>query len=145
MIGLLLALSLAGMPRYHAHTIAVASGTCPVGTPGLAPDGVEWGISLSGLRAWKATICPESGRTFTGSGAVRACVYSALPWGPGQWAPSSITFDLTGRSSTLAHPCLEMVHLEVGVALSDRVFLLPESVGVSGGTTLTVYLAGELR
>lgn len=146
MIGLLLALSLTGSPRYHAHTVAVSGAVCPTGTPGLAPDGVEWGISLSGVQGWKATICPESGQTFTGYGEVRVCTYAAPPWGPAKWALSShVVFGLLGKTSTVDNPCLELPQMDATVALSDRIYLLPVAVGVSGGTTMTVYLTGETR
>jgi len=138
--------ALAGAPRYHTYSVAVSGAVCPVGAPGIGPDGVEWGISLSALRGWTATLCPAVGQTFTGSGAIAACVYSAAPWGPGSWAFSPwVTFDLTGKTSALAHPCIELPHLETVVGLSDRVYLLPVAVGVSGGATLTIYLTGELR
>jgi len=137
--------ALAGAPRYHTYSVAVTGAACPVGAPGVGPDGVEWGISLSGLRGWKATVCPSAGQTFSGSGQILACTYAAPTWGPGAWALSTFAFDLSGKTSTLTHPCLELSQLEVAVALSDRVYLLPAAVGVSGGTTLTVYLTGETR
>lgn len=137
--------TLAGAPRYHAHTLLATGGSCPVGAPGVAPDGAAWGISLSGLAAWKATVCPEAGQTLSGTGTLAICTYSAAPWGPGAWALSALEIDMGGKASTLTHPCIELPQYLVGVALSDRIFLLPDNVGVSGGLTVTVYLTGESR
>lgn len=139
--------ALAGAPRYHTHTLTIASAGCPTGTPGLAPDGVEWGISLSGLHGFKITVCPAAGQTITGAGSLKMCTYSPAPWGPGQWALSvDFTISMSGKTSTLANPCIEFAQLQPVVALSDRVFVYPSTdFGVSGGGPLTVYLTGELR
>jgi hypothetical protein len=138
--------ALAGAPRYHEHTFTISTAACPTGEPGQAPDGVDWGISLSGLRGFKATVCPAAGHALTGAGSIKVCTYSARPWGPGSWALSELAWDFTGLTSTVDNPCRELTHLMPVVALSDRVFLYPSTdFGVSGGTTLTVHLVGELR
>lgn len=143
-LALLVGLLTHGYPYYHTYTVATSGATCPTGAPGTGPDGVTWGISLANVRGWKATICPEANQTFTGTGQVRACTYAASPWGPAQWAFSShVAFDLLGKTSTAAHPCLELPNVQVLVSFSDRVYLLPVGLGVSGGTTVTVYLVGE--
>lgn len=136
----------AGAPRYHTHTITVSTSACPTGSPGLASDGVAWGISLSNLRGFKATVCPASGQTITGVGSVKVCTYSATPWGPGSWALSELEWDFTGITSTVSNPCRELTQLLPVVALSDRVFVYPSTdFGISGGTTVTIYLVGEER
>jgi hypothetical protein len=134
------------MPRYHTNTFTISTAACPTGTPGLAPDGIAWGISLSEVRGFKATVCPASGQTITGVGSLKICTYSATPWGPGSWALSDLAWDFTDRTSTADNPCREVSQLLTVVALSDRVFVYPSTdFGVSGGTTLTVYLVGETR
>lgn len=137
----------AGTPRYHPHTLAPATAACPTGSPGLAPDGIEWGISLSGLRGFKVTVCPATvGQTLTGAGSLLFCVFSTAPWGPGQWALSpEFTKSFSGKTSTVANPCVELGNVETVVGLSDRVFAYPSSdFGVSSGN-VTVYLVGEAR
>jgi hypothetical protein len=138
----------AGEARYHPTptVFTIATAECPTGSPGLAPDGIAWGISLSELRGFKATICPEVGQTITGVGSMKICTYSATPWGPGAWALSELEWDMTDVTSTSTHRCRELSQLMPVVSLSDRVFVYPsQDFGVSGGTTLTVYLVGERR
>lgn len=137
----------AGSPVYAApYTFTIASAACPTGTsPG---PGNGWGISLAGLRGFKATLCPADGQTITGlAGAIKVCVYSAAPWGPGKWALSELKWTMTTADATTTdNPCRELYQLQTVVGLSDRVFVYPSTdFGVSGGSTLTVYLVGETR
>jgi hypothetical protein len=145
----------AGAPRYRQNaagapvpdTFTIASAACPTGSPGVSADGLTPGISLSGLRGFKVTVCPAAGQTITGVGLLKVCTYAAEPWGPGEWALSpEMTWDMTDVTSTADNPCIEFSQLQPVVALSDWVFVYPSTdFGVSGGTTLTVYLTGETR
>ena len=142
------AMAHAGVPRYNPETITIASAACPTGTPGTDADGVLWGISLYELRGFKVRVCPEEGETITGAGSLKVCTYSPSPYGDGSWALSpELTWIMTGKTSTADNPCLEFSHLQTVVSLSgERVFVYPSTdFGVSGGTTLRVYLSGETR
>jgi hypothetical protein len=144
----------AGSPRYHPSTITVSTAACPTGTPGTDSDGVEYGISLSGVRAWTVEICPVTADAyFTGAGLLRTCVFSRTDWGSGSWAlgpeldigpdGDPTTDDLT---TTAANPCRRYWDVEVGVALSDRLYVIPSTtLGLSAGTQVRVRLFGETR
>lgn len=133
-------------PVYHQHTLTISTAACPTGNPGTAPDGVTWGISLAGVKAWSVTVCAEDGETISGTGSLKVCTYSAEPWGPGEWVLSPrFTWIMTADDSTTAEDkrCIEMETTTVGVDLSDRVFVYPSTdFGVSAGTTLEVHLKG---
>jgi len=138
----------AGAPRYHLHTFTVSTAACPTGTPGTDMDGQPYGISLSGVRAWTIEICPvTAGAYFTGPGLLHTCAYSQTEWGSGSWALGPDldpgTDDLT---STADNPCRRFWDIEVGVGLSDRVFVYPSTdMGLSAGTQVRIRLFGETR
>lgn len=138
----------AGSPRYHSHTFTVSTAACPTGTPGTDTDGQPYGISLSGVRAWTVEICPvTTGAYFTGAGLLKTCTFSQTEWGSGGWALGpdldSGTEDLT---STADNPCRRFWDVEVGVGLSDRVYVYPSTdLGLSAGTQVRVRVFGETR
>lgn len=146
--------ALAGSPRYHPHTFTVSTAACPTGTPGTDTDGAEYGISLSGVRAWTVEICPITASAyFTGAGLLHTCVFSRTEWGSGSWAlgpdidigpdgdPS--TDDLT---TTADNPCRRSWDIEVGVGLSDRLYVIPSTdFGLSAGTQVRMRVFGETR
>lgn len=144
----------AGSPRYHPSTITVSTAACPTGTPGNDADGVAYGISLSGLRAWTVEVCPvTAGAYFTGAGLLKTCTYSQTEWGSGSWAlgptldigpdGDPTTADVT---TTAANPCRRYWDVEVGIGLSDRVYIYPSTdFGLSAGTQVRVRLFGETR
>lgn len=146
--------SQAGAPRYHAHTFTVSTADCPTGSPGNDTDGVPYGISLSGVRAWTVEICPVTeGAYFNGPGLLKTCTYSQTEWGSGTWAlgpdldigPDNdrTTADVT---TTAANPCRRYWDVEVGVGLSDRLYVYPSTnFGLSAGTQVRVRLFGEAR
>lgn len=137
----------AGAPRPNRYSVSIATAACPTGTPGVGADGDAYGISLSGLRGWKAAVCPEEGETLTGAGSLKVCTYSQELWGMGAWALSpEFSWNMTGRASTADHPCIQLMDVPVYIGLSDRVYVYPSTdFGISGGTTVTVYLVGEER
>lgn len=145
---LTLALVLTGAPRYHPHTFTVSTAACPTGSPGTDIDGVQYGISLAGLRAWTVEVCPvTAGAYFTGAGVLHACVYSQTEWGSGSWA---LAFDLDPGadtwSTTADNPCRRWPDVEVGVGLADRVFVFPSTdFGLNSGTQVRVRFIGESR
>jgi hypothetical protein len=139
----------AGTDVYHSHTFSsLGDSACPTGSPGNAPDGGKWGISLAGLRGWTVVICPVTdGAYFTGSGTLNVCTFSAEPWGPGQWALSPrFAWTMTSDDvSTEENPCLSFEHTETHVDLSDRVFVYPSGdFGISSGG-MVVKLYGAKR
>lgn len=139
----------AGTPVYHrAEFSDLSQSTCPTGSPGLAPDGAAWGISLAGLQGWTVNLCPlTNGANFTGAGSVRVCTYSATPWGPGSWSLAPrFTWTMTaGDATTVQNPCLKLEDVPVYVDLSDRVFIYPSTdFGVSSGGVV-VHLYGSKR
>jgi hypothetical protein len=143
------AIAATGSARYNRETITIASAACPTGAPGLDSDGDPWGISLYDLRGFKVRVCPASGETITGAGTLKVCTYSPSPYGDGTWALSpELSWDMTGKSSIgSSNPCLEFTHLQTVVSLpGERVFVYPSTdFGVSGGTTVRIYLSGESR
>lgn len=146
--------SQAGAPRYHGHTFTVSTAACPTGAPGNDTDGVPYGISLSGVRAWTVEVCPvTAGAYFTGAGLLKTCTYSQTEWGSGSWAlgpdldigpdGDRTTADVT---TTADNPCRRFWDVEVGVGLSDRVYVYPSTdFGLSAGTQVRVRVFGELR
>lgn len=147
---LALALVLTGAPRYHPHTFTVGTAACPTGTPGTDTDGAESGISLSGLRAWTVEVCPvTAGAYFTGAGLLHTCTFSRTEWGSGSWAlgPDLDPGTSDGTLTTTAdNPCRRFWDVEVGVGLSDRVYVYPSTnLGLSAGTQVRVRVFGELR
>lgn len=140
--------ALAGAPRYHPHTFTVSTAACPIGAPGLDMDGVAYGISLSGVRAWTVEVCPvTAGAYFTGAGLLKTCTYSQTEWGSGQWALGpDLEPGVDSLVTTADNPCRRFWDIEVGVGLSDRVYVYPSTDwGLSAGTQVRVRLFGELR
>lgn len=152
----LLAVGLAGAAeaadRSRQYNVTIATAACPTGTPGQLYDGKIPGLLLSGLRAYNVTVCPQSGHTFTGLGGWRACVYRESP-GPLKWALAPLFYvDMTDDgfgsplTSTVANPCLTFWDVELGVNDGDLLYVYPTtSLGVSGGTAVSVYLEGVMR
>lgn len=144
----------AGAPRYHTHTFTVSTAACPTGAPGLDTDGTAYGISLAAVRAWTVEICPvTAGAYFTGAGLLKTCTYSQTEWGSGSWALGP-TLDIgpdgdpttTDVTTTADNPCRRYWDVEVGVGLSDRVYVYPSTdLGLSAGTQVRVRLFGETR
>lgn len=138
--------------RNRQYNVTVASSACPTGTPGLLYDFKPPGIALAGLRSYNVTVCPESGQTFTGTGAWKACVYKEAP-GPMKWTLAPLFYlDMTDDgqgnpiTSTLANPCVTFWDFEVGVNDGDLVYVYPTTtMGISGGTVVSVYLEGMLQ
>ncbi len=138
----------AGGPRYHGHTFTVSTAACPTGSPGNDTDGQLYGISLSGVRAWTVEICPiTAGAYFTGAGLLHTCTYSNTEWGSGSWALGpDIDPGTTDLTTTADNPCRRFWDVEVGVGMSDRVFVYPSAdLGLSAGTQVRVRVFGELR
>lgn len=145
---LLPALALAGAPRYHPHTFTVSTAACPTGTPGLDTDGIAYGISLAGVRAWTVEVCPvTAGAYFTGAGLLKTCTYSQTEWGSGGWALGpELDAGVDALTTTADNPCRRWWDIEVGVGLSDRLFVYPSTdLGLSAGTQVRVRVIGELR
>jgi hypothetical protein len=141
------AIAHAGSPVYHRHDFAnLGDSACPSGAPGNAPDGYPWGISLAGVKGWTVTVKPMTeGATLTGEGSLYVCVYSATPWGPGEWVLSPrFTWTMTSDDATTAdHPALRLEDVPVYVGHSDRLYVYPSTdFGVSSGG-VSVYLEGE--
>lgn len=139
---------LAGAPRYHAHTFTVSTAACPTGAPGLDTDGVAYGISLSGVRAWTVEVCPvTAGAYFTGAGLLKTCTYSQTEWGSASWALGpELDAGVDALTTTADNPCRRFWDVEVGVGLSDRVYVYPSTDwGLSAGTQVRVRVIGELR
>lgn len=139
----------AGTPVYHRHDFTdLSEAACPTGSPGLAPDGAAWGISLAGLQGWTVEIRPLSeGATLTGAGSIKVCTYSATPWGPGKWslAPRFVWTMAESDATTTDNPGIKLEDIPVYVDLSDRVFVYPSTdFGVSSGG-VSVYLYGSKR
>lgn len=147
----------AGAPRYRTdndsdpapYTVTISTAAPPTGTPGTAPDGLPWGISLSGLRGWTATVCAESGQTITGAGYLYIAVWKPQPWGPGEWVVSELKWAMAGKTSQTKR-CIELGQLEPVIALSERVYVYPSTdFGVSNlanpAAAITVYLLGETK
>lgn len=136
----------------RSYNVTISSSACPTGTPGLLADGKEPGLFLGGLKAWNVTICPTSGETFTGAGLVRVCVFRRSP-GPNKWTLSPTFYwdmsdDGTGNAitSTVSNPCVTFGDVLLGVNDADLVYAYPEtSLGVSGGTAISVYLKGQIN
>lgn len=134
--------------RNKWYNVTIASAACPTSAPTLTTPG----ISLSGLKAWNLTVCPQSGSIFTGTGLFRACVYRASP-GPMQWTLSrrfywDMADDGGGNAivTTLSNPCHTFEDVQVGVGDGDLLYIYPETdIGVSGGSVVSVYLEGQLE
>lgn len=139
--------------RYRAYTVTISSAACPTGTPGTLSDAKEPGLATGGLRAWNVTVCPADGETFTGAGLLRVCVFRRSPSGPDKWTLSPTRYfdfadDGTGTAitSTVANPCVTFSDVELKVNDGDLVHVYPTTtLGVSGGTTVDVYLEGQLN
>jgi hypothetical protein len=139
--------------RYRSYSVTLASAACPTGTPGVLSDGKEPGLATGGLRSWNVTVCPESTRTFTGTGLLRVCVFRKSPGGPNLWTLSPTFFwdftdDGTGNpiTSTSSNRCVTFSDVLLGVNDGDLVHVYPETtLGVSAGSTVSVYLEGQLN
>lgn len=153
MLAVVLAMPAGAADRYRSYSVTLASAACPAGTPGVLSDGKEPGIATGGLRAWNVTVCPESTRTFTGTGLLRVCVFRRSPGGPNLWVLSPTFYwdfsdDGTGNpiTSTSSNRCVTFPDVLLGVNDGDLVHVYPEtSLGVSAGSTIDVYLEGQLN
>lgn len=150
---LLLALAV-GLPahaadRYRPYTVTLASSACPAGAPGIMSDGKEPGMSLSGLRAWNVTILAPTGQTFTGTGLLRVCVFRRAPGGPNRWVESpTFAWDFSddGYGNPITSDSATFSDVLIGVNDGDLVYVYPETtLGVSGGSTVSIYLEGQLN
>lgn len=145
----ILAVLLAGTPSWNTYPVTVATADCPptpvLGSPGTNPlDGETYGISLSNLQSWSATICAPAGQTIDAISSIKVCLYSAQPWGPGLWMESTELL-VTPDVPEPAPRCITLADREVKLGLSNRVYLAPIGVILSGGTQVTVYHYGEGR
>jgi hypothetical protein len=135
--------------RYRSYSVTLASSACPTGTPGLMSDAKEPGISTGGLRAWNVTILAPDGETFTGTGLLRVCVFRRSPSGPNLWVPSpTFAWDFSddGYGNPITGARATFSDIQLGVNDGDLVYVYPETtLGVSGGTTVSIYLEGQLN
>jgi hypothetical protein len=139
--------------RYRSYTVTLASSACPTGAPGIMSDGREPGMAVADLKAWNVTVCPEATRTFTGTGLLRVCAFRRSPSGPDLWVLSPTFYwdfsdDGTGNpiTSTSSNRCVTFSDVLLGVNDGDLVYVHPETtLGVSGGSTVSIYLEGQLN
>lgn len=147
-LAVLLSVGMAGEARAadrerYPYDVTISTAACPTGTPGRDSTNREYGMALGGLKSWAVMICPALGQTFTGTGKLKACVYRSVSQ---QWALSPLfEWDLTGYTSTVAHPCFTMPDVLMGMDTGDLLFVYPsQDFAVSGGTAIRVSLWGTL-
>lgn len=99
------------------------------------------GLSLAGLYGARVSLCPAAGQTLTGAGSLRAYL-----WHPyaSTWMRSPDLDLSVGSATTSANPCRVWPDWLTGVRQNGAVLYATDGVGVSGGTTVTVRIDGQV-
>lgn len=106
-----------------------------------APTLTSEGMSLSGVKAVRISVCAESGQTLSGTGNIR--IYF-LHGAAGLWHRNPGA-DLTVTATTRCQVFGDLTVAAVAVDNGDRVLAATDTLGVSGGTTATVRMDGSRR
>lgn len=101
-----------------------------------APTLATEGMGLHGVTGFRVSICAESGQTLSGTGNLRAYLYhtDAALW------MRNPDLDLAVDASSVR--CQAFPDMTTGTTVGHRVLFAADTVGVSGGTTVTVRIDG---
>lgn len=124
--------------RYYWET-APLTRAAPTAAPVAGAVGA--GMPLTNVIAARISLCPAAGQTLTGTGNLRAYL----------WHPSAATWmrspdlDLAvGTATTSANPCRVWPDSQTGLRTAGNVLYATDTIGVSGGTTVTVRIDGQV-
>lgn len=107
-----------------------------------APTASSDGMALDNLAGYRVSVCAESGQTLSGSGNLRAYLYHG---DVGLWMRNpalDLAVSVSGARCQV-FPDIEPAAREIGE--NHRVLYAADTVGVSGGTTVTVRIDGATR
>jgi hypothetical protein len=111
--------------------------------PSAAPVSgtVGSGMDLAGVYGARIALCPAAGQTLTGTGNLRAYL-----WDPnvGGWMASPDLDLAVAKATTSTNPCRVWPDWITGVRGLGSILYATDSVGVSGGTTVTVRIIGQV-
>lgn len=127
--------------RYYWES-APLTRTAPTAAP--VSGTVGSGINLAGAYGVAISVCPEVGQTLTGTGTLRAVLWdfgsgSLAGW---MWSPEA---DLSvSKTTTLANPCMTWADRAVAFRGARSLLYVADTVGVSGGTTVTIRISAQV-
>lgn len=127
-------------PRRYYWESAPLTRTPPTAAP--VSGAVGSGMDLAGVEGARIAVCPTSGQSLTGTGTLRAYLYDPAI---GEWMYDPDLDLSVSKATTTANRCRVWPDWVTGVRGNGRVLYAPDTVGVSGGTTVTVYLSGQVR
>lgn len=136
-----------------AQTVVPCTTSCPAryfweaqaltrAAPTAAPVSGQPGSGMStvGLYGARVSLCAETAQTLSGAGALRAYYWHP---GAGLWLRSAY-LDLTVPAAAAGNQCFLWPDSITSVRLGGYVLFTSDSVTVSGGTTVTVRLDGQV-
>lgn len=117
--------------------MCIAAQTCSAGScTGTAPTGMNEGMTLYGVVAYRLSVCAASGQTLSGAGTLQAYRYDSAE---NQWIRNK-GLDQTVNASAVQ--CQTFPDVAVSGGQLGRIRFVASSVTVSGGSTLDVLLEG---
>lgn len=156
MIRLLLFLCFLSAPAW-AQALAPCTTACPARyywevspltrTPPTAAPSIGYvgsGMQLAGAYGARVSLCPESGQTLTGGasgGYLRAYYWHVSV---GTWMRNPALDLQVTATTTVSNPCTVWPDWMVGVRGGGYILYAPDAVLVSGGTTVTVRIDGQV-
>ncbi|HZI08670.1 MAG TPA: hypothetical protein VEZ71_31930 [Archangium sp.] len=127
-------------PKRYYWESAPLTRTPPSAAP--ASGAVGSGMDLAGVEGARVALCPASGQSLTGTGSLRAYLYDPAI---GEWMRSPDLDLPVSSATTTANRCRVWPDAVTAVRGNGRVLYATDAIGVSGGTSVSVYIVAQVR
>lgn len=99
-------------------------------------------MDLAGVYGARVGVCAGAGETLTGTGTLRAYLYdpAVADW----FYDPDLDLPIAKATPTGARGCRAWPDWVTGMRGGGRVLYAADGVGVSGGTTVNVYVSGQV-
>jgi hypothetical protein len=126
-------------PKRYYWESSPLTRTAPTAAP--VSGTVGSGMDLAGVQGARIGICPAVGQTLTGTGNLRAYLYDPAV---GEWMYDPDLDLAVSKASPTGVRCRVWPDKPTAFRGPGRILYATDTVGVSGGTTISVFISGQV-